>query len=80
MHIVGYLGLLCAVTLAWPQLIFMLRHPQARLSITTCVLVLVMQVLFLLHAISIRDRVFIVSNAVNLFPNAAILWLAVKRN
>lgn len=73
------IGLACAVTLAWPQLIFMLRNKKARMSVFSLCLILVMQTMFMAYAIMINTPVFVASNAVNLIPNIALLYMSIAR-
>jgi len=78
--IVGWLGVACGLLVAPPQLIKILKSKNTNgISLMTYTFLCLALVFYLIHAINIRDAVFITAQAVNITVNTTILILLFKR-
>lgn len=76
----GWLGVLLLAFAPLPQLRRLFKTGQGKdVAIGTYVCVVAGVICYLIHAIIIKDTVFITSNAVNLALNSTILIMLLKR-
>lgn len=76
---IGWLGVLLGLMVAPPQLYKIWKSKEVKgISIWTYGLLLATMLCYLIHAINIKDAVFIVANSFNLAVNMVIFGLMIK--
>ena len=77
--IIGWLGVMFGLLVAPPQLYKILKTGNIEgISLCTYTFLALALVCYLIHAIYIRDTVFITAQAINLTTNSVILYLLVR--
>ena len=76
---IGWIGVFLGLLVAPPQLYKIIKHKKTEgISLMTYVCLCGALVCYLLHAIEIKDSVFITAQSLNLITNSVILYLLVK--
>ncbi len=77
---IGWIGVALGLLVAPPQLWKILKTKgTSGISLCTYTFLVGALVFYLIHAILIKDAVFIVAQSVNLVTNSVILYLLVRR-
>ncbi len=77
---IGWIGVALGLLVAPPQLWRILKTRETKgISLWTYTFLVGALVFYLIHAILIKDAVFIVAQSVNLVTNSVILYLLVRR-
>ncbi len=77
---IGWIGVAFGLLVAPPQLYKILKHKKTQgISLLTYIALVLALLCYLIHAIIIKDAVFITAQSVNLVTNSIILYLLVKR-
>ena len=77
---IGWMGVAFGLLVAPPQLYKILKSGGVKdISIWTYTFLVIAMVCYLIHAIIIKDAVFIVAQSVGLVVNSIILYLLIRR-
>ena len=77
---IGWIGVALGLLVAPPQLWKILRTKETKgISLWTYTFLVGALVFYLIHAILIKDAVFITAQSINITTNSVILWLLIKR-
>lgn len=79
MDFVGWLGLAIGVCVPIPQLIKLFHKRGNSVSIGTYALLVGAMACYLIHAVQIKDLVFILAQSFNLVTNSIVLGILVRR-
>ena len=76
---IGWLGVVFGLLVAPPQLWKILKTGETTgISLYTYSFLVCALICYLIHAIIIKDAVFITAQSVNLITNSVVLWLLIK--
>ena len=79
LYIIGWLGVVFGLLVAPPQLHKIITtRKTAGISLCTYIFLVCALVCYLIHAIDIKDAVFIVAQSINLTVNSVVLFYLVK--
>lgn len=80
-NLIGWLGVVLGMLVPIPQIIKLFRTGKVRdISLGTYVLLILAMGCYLLHALAIRDVVFITAQAINIMLNSIVLvYILLKR-
>lgn len=79
MIIVGWVGVLCGLLVAPPQLWKIIKTGKCSdISLYTYSFLCLALICYLLHAIYIESLVFITAQSINLVTNGVILWFLIR--
>jgi len=77
---VGWMGVCFGLLVAPPQLWKIIKTGKTEgISLCTYIFLTLALICYLVHAICIKDAVFITAQSVNLVTNSVILWLLIKQ-
>lgn len=75
-EIIGWIGVVLGILISVPQLIKSIKEKSTKgLSKQTYQLLFLTVLCYLVRAIAIKEPIFIVSNSINLFVTAGVLYL-----
>lgn len=79
LYIIGWIGVVCGLLVAPPQLIKILKTGKTSgISLLTYIALCAALFCYLLYAISIKDAVFMTAQSINLATNSVILVLLIR--
>jgi len=75
-EVIGFIGLAFGLFVNIPQAVLIYKNKDSRnVSLTTYVLLLVCVICYFIHAVAIRDAVFITSNGLAVFVTTTVIIL-----
>lgn len=79
MDLIGWVGVCIGVVVPLPQLYNIFRYNKVSgVSIGTYSLLVMAMACYLIHAINIRDAVFVVAQSINILTNGLVLIMLIK--
>lgn len=76
---IGWIGVAFGLLVAPPQLWKILKTGETKgISLCTYAFLTCALMCYLIHAISIKDEVFITAQSINLVTNSIILWMLIR--